>query len=195
MSQATSPNSIGGDTTGGTRIARRRAARRLHHQGPTGDCEELPPDVAESTSFRPPSRWARTRKPVASPTNNGLRPSRSDISSEDPLHNYLADVGSIALLSRDEERSVAKAVESNRSLFRRSLLVNEFVLRAVVEQLKDVQNRRQRPERVIDVAVAGSAKKSSIMNRLAPNLETLAALLNQNGEDFRLAMFKKLQTS
>jgi hypothetical protein len=116
------------------------------------------------------------------------RPSPSGVSSEDPLRSYLADVGSIALLSRDQERAVAEAVESNRLLFRRSLLVNEFVLRAVVEQLTDVEHRRQRPEHVIDVAVAGSVKKTRIMNRLAPNLKTLAALLKQNGEDFRLAM-------
>lgn len=130
--------------------------------------------------------------PIAAPKSNQFVPSPSVASVEDPLRKYLTDIGRIALLSREQEREVAKEIESNRVLFRRSLLFNEFVLRGLVDQLTDVRDGRCRSERVIDVAVAGSVKKDRIMNYLGPNLQTVAALLEQNGADFRLAIRKGL---
>src|SRR5260221_693425 len=55
---------------------------------------------------------------------------------DDPVRMYLTQMGSIPLLSRNEEISLAKKIEVTRKRFRRKVLECDYALKSVVETLR-----------------------------------------------------------
>ena len=115
----------------------------------------------------------------------------SDDNIDDPVRIYLMQMGEIPLLNRVEEVDSAKKIERARTLYRRSLLANDFILEGAVLLLKKVQKGELRLDRTIDVSVTDAAVKKQVLALLGPNLQTLSHLLKRNRRDFYLALSKK----
>ena len=118
------------------------------------------------------------------PTTDNPEPSRSD----DPVRVYLNQIGQIPLLTRAEELDLAERVESNRRCFRRGLLDFDCVLRAAIETLERVASRDLPFDRTVQVAVSDHLEKHQILGRLPHNLKTLAGIVEQNRQDYEIAV-------
>jgi len=101
---------------------------------------------------------------------------------------YLAQVGKLPLLGRDEEIAAARRVAAARVQFRRHLLANDYVLRAMLGLLQGALEGKTRLDGVVDVALGNVAQKRRIRKRLLPNLQTLDQLLRRNRHDFDTAV-------
>ncbi len=107
--------------------------------------------------------------------------------AQDPVRAYLCEIAAIPLLTREQELDLAKAVECNRSRFRKLLLESAFVLRAAVDQLKRVHSGELSFDRAIHVSLTDRLEKHQILGRLPHNLRTLEALLELNEQDYAIA--------
>ena len=109
---------------------------------------------------------------------------------DDPVRIYLMQMGEIPLLSRREEIASAKRIELARTRFRHCMLATDYVLHAAIGLLEKVRDGRLRLDRTVEVSVTNLREKRHIMGLLKPNLRTLEHLLEQNQEDFRVAISK-----
>ena len=124
---------------------------------------------------------------TATPTKGEGGPDNTD----DPVRMYLMQMGEIPLLNRDEEIASAKEIERTRTLYRRTMLATDFMLRGAYEALEQVHQGKLRLDRTIEVSVTNTAEKKRIMKRLGPNLATLKHLLAENADDYRQAISKR----
>ena len=107
--------------------------------------------------------------------------------SDDPVCQYLRQIGRYPLLTRQQEIDLAKRVELTRRRFRRSMLECDFVLRKAVDLLKSVQAGELSFQRIVQVSVSDRLEEHQIRGRLPHNLKTLDALLSRNRHDFQIA--------
>src|SRR4029450_11385412 len=103
---------------------------------------------------------------------------------DDPVRMYLTQMGSIPLLSRNEEISLAKKIEMTRKRFRRKVLECDYALCNVVETLKRVHTGELPFDRTIKVSLTENLGQDHIIQRMPHNLKTLEHLLSLNREDF-----------
>jgi RNA polymerase primary sigma factor len=103
---------------------------------------------------------------------------------DDPVRMYLTQMGSIPLLSRNEEIQLAKKIEVTRKRFRRKVLECDYALSNVVETLKRVHSNELPFDRTIKVSLTENLEKDKILQRMPHNLKTLEHLLEKNLEDF-----------
>ena len=109
---------------------------------------------------------------------------------DDPIRIYLMQMGEIPLLTRREEVSAARQIETSRTLFRHNMLANDYMLQAAIGLLEKVRDGRLRLDRTVEVSVTNVREKRHIMGLLEPNLHTLQHLLEENRKDFRVAISK-----
>ena len=112
--------------------------------------------------------------------------------NDDPIRMYLAQIGGMGRLSRDEEIAVAGEIRTTRRRFRQNLLCTSFVLREAAQILKQVHEGQLRMDRTLEVAPCDRAEKRRLKSRLQPNLRTLEHLLDRNARDFRVAISKSV---
>ena len=112
-------------------------------------------------------------------------------SIDDPVRMYLMQMGQIPLLTRDEEIKSAKRIDFARFKFRNTMLATDFMLRGAYVALQKVFKGELRLDRTIEVSVTNKAEKQRIMQRLVPNLKTLAHLLEENKKDFEFVINRK----
>ncbi len=117
--------------------------------------------------------------------------SGSSVAIDDPVRMYLMQMGEIPLLTRAEELTAARRIEKTRTLFRHNMLASDFVLQGAVLLLEKVRDGALRLDRTIEVSVTNTQEKKRILRRLGPNLATLVKLLQQNQQDYRIAIHKK----
>jgi len=103
---------------------------------------------------------------------------------DDPVRMYLTQMGSIPLLKRDEEISLAKKIEVTRKRFRRKVLECDYALSNVVETLKRVHTGDLPFDRTVKVSLTENLEKDKILQRMPHNLKTLERLLEQDVDDF-----------
>ncbi len=106
--------------------------------------------------------------------------------SDDPIRMYLSQMADIPLLSREEEISLAKKIEVTRRQFRRSILENDFAMRATVDVLTKVHHGELPFDRTIKVSLTERLTKEQISGRMPHNLRTVDVLLQQNKFDFEM---------
>src|SRR2546421_4900550 len=111
---------------------------------------------------------------------------------DDPVRMYLTQMGSIPLLSRNEEIQLAKKIEVTRKRFRRKVLECDYALSNVVETLKRVHANELPFDRTIKVSLTENLEKDKILQRMPHNLKTLEHLLEKNIEDFTRSLDERL---
>jgi RNA polymerase primary sigma factor len=112
----------------------------------------------------------------------------SDNALDDPVRMYLMQMGRIPLLTRDQEVSAARDIESTRVRYRQTMLATDFMLKGSLELLEQVRDGKLRLDRTIEVSVTNKAEKKRIMQRLVPNVATIRQLLQLNRKDFEVAI-------
>ena len=110
--------------------------------------------------------------------------------SEDPIRMYLSQMAEIPLLDRDREVALAKKIEITRKRFRRTLLENDYALRATVEVLHKVHEGELPFDRTIKVSLTERLTKELISGRMPHNLRTIDKLIDSNRDDFSLLTSK-----
>src|SRR5438270_13323237 len=111
---------------------------------------------------------------------------------DDPVRMYLTQMGSIPLLSRNEEIQLAKKIEVTRKRFRRKVLECDYALSNVVETLKRVHINELPFDRTIKVSLTENLEKDKILQRMPHNLKTLEHLLELDLDDFQKSLDERL---
>jgi RNA polymerase primary sigma factor len=110
---------------------------------------------------------------------------------DDPLRTYLSQMGSIPLLTREEEVRLAKKIEVTRMVFRRRCILNDYVLTQIVEMLRSV-NRGELPfDRTMRTSTQDPQTRARLLRRVPMNLPTLEKLLTQNRSDWEALLAAK----
>src|SRR5580700_4239428 len=104
------------------------------------------------------------------------------------LHTYLMQLGNIRLLSRNEELAIARRIVKTRRRLRRVLLSSDFILKAAVAALGEVQSGKLRMEQVIESSFDCDPRKRQLTQLLETNCRTLGRLRRSSRNDFRIAV-------
>ena len=108
------------------------------------------------------------------------------------IRTYLMQMGDIPLLTRQEELTTAREIETTRRRLRRAILGTDFALHAAMAAFRDLLAGKARLEQVVEVSLSSASKKRRRMRLLAANVQTLDRLLEHNRDDFAIATNKKL---
>ncbi len=129
-----------------------------------------------------------------SPSDDGTRRRDESLAdpTEDPVRMYLMQMGQIPLLTRNQEVSAAKQIETARYRYRNTMLATDFMLQGALKMLEQVRDKKLRLDRTIEVSVTNASEKKAIMQRIIPNGRTLKHLLEQNTADYMVAINKRL---
>lgn len=103
---------------------------------------------------------------------------------DDPVRMYLAQMGEIPLLTRQEEIDLAKKIEFTRKRFRRALLECHYVSTESYDVLLKVQSGDLPFDRTIKISLTESTEKEQVLGRLPHNLATIKRLMVQNEDLF-----------
>ncbi|MBL0920828.1 MAG: RNA polymerase sigma factor RpoD [Phycisphaerales bacterium] len=103
---------------------------------------------------------------------------------DDPVRMYLTQMGTISLLTRDEEIRLAKKIELTRMIFRRRVLECDYAVAQAVETLTQVDKGELPFDRTMKISTAEEKAKEKIAQRIPFNLVTIKALLEQNRQDW-----------
>jgi RNA polymerase primary sigma factor len=151
--------------------------------------DELGIELVDEPTFR-----ARTHREAACGTPAGKPPAveafgfedgsideiAGDRSVEDPVRSYLAQMGSIPLLTREDETRLAKKIETTRIVFRRRCLQCDYVAMQAVDLLRQVQARKLPFDRTLRVSTITPEAKDMLARRLPASLPTIEAMLERN---------------
>ncbi|HVZ94051.1 MAG TPA: RNA polymerase sigma factor RpoD [Phycisphaerales bacterium] len=105
---------------------------------------------------------------------------------DDPVRMYLTQMGTIPLLTRDEEIRLAKKIETTRMIFRRRAFESDYIISEAVKILQQVHSGELPFDRTMRISTAESNAKEKIANRIPYNLETIKKLLDLNRQDWDL---------
>ncbi len=103
---------------------------------------------------------------------------------DDPVRMYLSQMGTIPLLTREEEIRLAKKIETTRMIFRRRCLESDYVIAQAVEILKQVHKGELPFDRTMRISTAEADAKGKIAKRIPVNLPTIEKLLTLNRKDW-----------
>ncbi|HYE61283.1 MAG TPA: RNA polymerase sigma factor RpoD [Phycisphaerales bacterium] len=103
---------------------------------------------------------------------------------DDPVRMYLSQMGTIPLLTREEEIRLAKKIETTRMIFRRRCLESDYVVAQAVDILKQVHKGELPFDRTMRISTAEADAKGKIAKRIPVNLPTIEKLLTLNRKDW-----------
>ncbi|MHC4769250.1 MAG: sigma-70 family RNA polymerase sigma factor, partial [Planctomycetota bacterium] len=96
---------------------------------------------------------------------------------DDPIRMYLTQMGTIPLLTREQEIRLAKKIETTRMIFRRRVLESDFVAAQAVDILQQVHDGNLPFDRTMRISTAEENAKGKIAYRIPVNLATIRGLL------------------
>jgi RNA polymerase primary sigma factor len=147
--------------------------RLSDNEGPLSEAEQ---DVAEAEALDAEAIQRELEDP-----GSGEPGSRR---IDDPVRMYLTQMGTIPLLTRDEEIRLAKKIETTRMIFRRRCLESDYVLSQAVEVLRQVDAGSLPFDRTMRLSTLESNAKEKIAKRIPANLPTIEKLLEANRGDW-----------
>jgi len=99
---------------------------------------------------------------------------------DDPIRMYLTQMGTIPLLTREEEIRLAKKIETTRMIFRRKTLESDYSASQAIEILKQVHEGSLPFDRTMRISTAEENAKDKIAARIPVNIQTVQKLLDLN---------------
>jgi len=90
---------------------------------------------------------------------------------DDPVKMYLKQMGSISLLSRENEIELAKKIEETEDKFKRAALSTEFIKREIIKVAVDVIEERTNFDEVLKEDI--KADKTAVLKRLSKIVQGL----------------------
>ena len=103
---------------------------------------------------------------------------------DDPVRMYLSQMGSIPLLTREEEIRLAKKIETTRMIFRRRCFESDYIVTESVKVLRLVHSGDLPFDRTMRISTAESNHKDKLARRIPANLPTVDSILRRNREDW-----------
>jgi len=107
---------------------------------------------------------------------------------DDSLGLYLRQMGTIPLLNRNQELTLARRLETARKRFRSAALWNWFMVGRVVEMFEQVQAGKLAVDPTIDVVTSLGLSREQILARMPHNLRTLGQLRAGAVADFKVLL-------
>ena len=103
---------------------------------------------------------------------------------DDPVRMYLTQMGEIPLLSREEEISLAKKIETTRKGFIRKILKSDFSQEVCLKILEDIVNGNLPFDRTLAINVEQENHKDRLLRQFPESAKILKAILKKNREDY-----------
>ncbi len=91
----------------------------------------------------------------------------------DPVRMYLSEMGSIPLLTREEEVILAKKIELSSSRFRRRTLESPVAMAHIFELYDKVRQNRESLDKIMRNSHPAGTEKNDVLTRLPGHMETL----------------------
>lgn len=101
----------------------------------------------------------------------------------DPVRMYLSQMGSIPLLTRDQEIKLAKTIELMNNGFRRKVLTSDFVVEKAIEIFEALNRADLAFDRTVQTSGSSGVERDDIFERKEGHIHTLHAILVRNAED------------
>ncbi len=141
---------------------------------------------ASKMKAKPKSKSKSKSKSRAKTTRPRDRSIETHEETSDPVRMYLSQMGSIPLLSRDEEIRLARLIEISSTGFRRKVLSCDLSTRACIEILEGIRRNDLAYDRTIQTAGAHAMGKDELLSRLDETISKLRHIANTNGEDLKV---------